>query len=128
LLYLSDDLHVDDRRFAMAGLFPLSIKMTGGLVQFGYVTVAFTENCLLGPKGTIVRGHSFHYSEIESRSQVETCYHAEYSLSGKDELEGFRRGNVLASYIHLHFRANPVIAESFVATIRRVRSLQAVTA
>ncbi len=128
LLYLSEHLHADNRHYAMAGLLPLSINLTSGLVRFGYVTVTFIENCLLGPKGTIVRGHSFHYSEIESRSPVETTYHVQYSLSGKGELEGFRRGNVLASYIHLHFRANPAIAESFVATIRRVRSLQAVTA
>jgi cobyrinic acid a,c-diamide synthase len=59
---------------------------------------------------------------------VETSYRVQYSMSGKEELEGFRHGNVLASYIHLHFRANPSVAESFVAAVRRARSLQAVTA
>ena len=48
--------------YAMARVLPLSVQMTDKLVQFGYVTVEFTEDCLLGRKGTVVRGHSFHYS------------------------------------------------------------------
>jgi cobyrinic acid a,c-diamide synthase len=104
------------------------MEMTGKLVQFGYVTVEFTEDCLLGSKGTIIRGHSFHYSRIVAQDGIGTSYQVQYSMSGKEELEGFHRGNVLASYIHLHFRANPVVAENFVAAIRCVRALQAVTA
>ena len=128
MLYLSESLSVDEGSYAMAGVLPLSMQMTDRLVQFGYVTVEFTEDCLLGRKGTVVRGHSFHHSRIISRGEVATNYHVQYSMSGKEELEGFRQGNVLASYIHLHFRANPAVAESFVAAIRQARTLQAVTA
>jgi cobyrinic acid a,c-diamide synthase len=49
-------------------------------------------------------------------------------MSGKEDLEGFGQGNLLASYIHLHFRANPSVAENFVAAIRQARTLQVVTA
>ena len=128
MLYLSESLSVDDTSYAMAGVLSLSMQMTGKLVRFGYVTVEFTEDCLLGRKGTVVRGHSFHYSRVATQGEVETSYHVQYSMSGKEELEGFRRGNVLASYIHLHFRANPAVAENFVAAIRQVRTSQAVTA
>ena len=128
MLYLSESLSVDDTSYAMAGVLPLSMQMTGNLVQFGYVTVEFTENCLLGRKGTVVRGHSFHYSRVASRGELQTSYHVQYSMSGKEEMEGFRQGNVLASYIHLHFRANPAVAENFVAAIRQSRASQAVTA
>ena len=112
----------------MAGVLPLSMQMTGKLVQFGYVTVEFTEDCLLGRKGTVVRGHSFHYSQMASQGGMKTSYHVQYSMSGKEEMEGFRQGMVLASYIHLHFRANPTVAENLIAAIRQARSLQAVTA
>ena len=127
MLYLSQNLSVDEKKYAMAGALPLSMQMTDKLVQFGYVTVEFTEDCLLGRKGTVVRGHSFHYSRIASQANVETSYRVQYSMSGKEELEGFRLRNVLASYIHLHFRANPSVAERFVAAARQARSLQAVT-
>jgi cobyrinic acid a,c-diamide synthase len=128
MLYLSESLSVDGESHAMAGVLPLSIQMTNKLVQFGYVTVEFTEDCLLGRKGTVVRGHSFHYSRIASQVEVATSYHVQYSMSGKEEMEGFGRGNVLASYIHLHFRANPAVAENFVAAVRQARTSQAVTA
>jgi cobyrinic acid a,c-diamide synthase len=128
MLYLSESLSVDEESYAMAGVLPLSMQMTNRLVQFGYVTVEFTEDCLLGRKGTVVRGHSFHHSRIASQGDVATSYQVQYSISGKEELEGFRQGNVLASYIHLHFRANPAVAENFVAAIRQARTLQAVTA
>jgi cobyrinic acid a,c-diamide synthase len=128
MLYLSESLSVEGTSYAMAGILPLSMQMTDRLVQFGYVTVEFTEDCLLGRKGTVVRGHSFHHSRIASQGDVATSYHVQYSMSGKEELEGFRQGNVLASYIHVHFRANPAVAENFVTTIRKARILRAVTA
>lgn len=128
MLYLSESLSVDDESYSMAGILPLSMQMTGKLVQFGYVTVEFTEDCLLGRKGTVVRGHSFHYSRIMYRDSVRTSYRVQYSMSGKEEMEGFRQGNVLASYIHLHFGASPAVAQSFVEAIRRTKALQAVTA
>jgi cobyrinic acid a,c-diamide synthase len=128
MLYLSESLSVEESSYIMAGVLPLSMQMTDRLVQFGYATVEFTKDCLLGRKGTVVRGHSFHHSRITSQGDVATNYHVQYSMSGKEEPEGYRQGNVLASYIHLHFRANPAVAENFVAAIRQARALQAVTA
>jgi cobyrinic acid a,c-diamide synthase len=97
-------------------------------VDFGYVTVTFTQDCLLGPEGSSIRGHSFHYSRIGSSSEIATSYQAEFSLSGKRQREGFTCGSVLASYIHLHFRANPVVARHFAAALRRARQPEAATA
>jgi cobyrinic acid a,c-diamide synthase len=128
MLYLSERLSVDGMSYSMAGVLPLSMEMTKKLVQFGYVTVEFAGDCLLGRKGTVVRGHSFHYSRIASQGDVATSYHVQYSMSGKEEMEGFRSSNVLASYVHLHFKANPAVAESFIGAIRQVRNLQEVTA
>jgi cobyrinic acid a,c-diamide synthase len=128
MLYLSESLVVDGKNHTMAGVLPLSMQMTDRLVQFGYVTVEFTEDCLLGRKGTVIRGHSFHHSCIASRGEIETRYQVQYSMSDKEELEGFCQRNVLASYIHLHFRASPAVAVNFIAAIRQVRTLQAVIA
>jgi len=129
LLYLSQQLSTRDGSvYPLLGIVPLGMEMTGQLVDFGYVTVTFTQNCLLGPEGISIRGHSFHYSRICSSSEVATSYQVEFSLSGKQQREGFTCGSVLASYIHLHFRANPVVAQHFAAALRRARQPEAATA
>src|ERR1700721_3021412 len=100
LLYLSQQLStLDGSAYPMLGILPLKMEMTERLVDFGYVTVTFTQDCLLGPRGTTIRGHSFHYSRICSDGDLVTSYQVEFSLSGKQQGEGFTRGNVLASYV-----------------------------
>ena len=115
MIFLSQQLAMrDGTTYPMAGVLPFEIEMTGRLVSFGYVHVELTHDCLLGKAGTTIRGHSFHYSRIANESEVATNYRVQYSLSGRAENEGYRLRNVLASYVHLHFRANPTIARSFV--------------
>ena len=116
MIFLSQRLKTHDGlTYPMAGVLPLEVEMTGKLVGFGYVTLELTRDCLLGAAGTSIRGHSFHYSRITHQSETSTSYRVEYSLSGRVEDEGYAIGNVLASYIHLHFRAQPEIARNFVS-------------
>jgi cobyrinic acid a,c-diamide synthase len=118
LLYLAQQLTTSEGSiYPLVGIMPLAMEMTGKLVDFGYVTVTFTQDCLLGRKGATIRGHSFHYSRIVSSSEISSSYQVEFSLSGKRQQEGFTAGNVLASYVHLHFRANPSVAQHFVAQL-----------
>ena len=125
MMYLANSLAtLDGGVHAMAGVLPMAMEMTPRLVDFGYVEVALTRDCLLGPRGTAIRGHSFHTSRIVSGSgdgAIETSYHVRFSLSGKEQAEGFARGNVLASYAHLHFRANPAVVLHLMQEIRAAR-------
>lgn len=119
MIYFSTRLATTDGiTHAMAGVLPFAIEMTTRLVRFGYVTVELTCDSILGPRGTTMRGHSFHYSRIADEVFVPTSYSVSYSLSGKQENEGYSLGNVLASYVHLHFRSAPSIAVSFVQAAR----------
>jgi cobyrinic acid a,c-diamide synthase len=122
LIYLSDRLRtLDGYTFQMAAVLPLAIEMTGGLVHFGYTEVTFERDCLLGKRGEVARGHSFHYSKMTELGEVDHAYRTAYTLSGRSELEGLVKGNVLASYIHLHFKSNHGLAASLVAHARTAR-------
>ncbi|HTD21797.1 MAG TPA: cobyrinate a,c-diamide synthase [Terriglobales bacterium] len=116
LIYLSDQLRtLDGCIFKMAGVLPLVIEMTRGPVNFGYTEVVLERECLLGESGSVARGHSFHYSKIAESGKLDHVYRVFYTLSGRSEPEGFVKNNVLASYIHLHFKSNPALAASLVA-------------
>jgi cobyrinic acid a,c-diamide synthase len=114
LMYLAEKLTtLEGQNYPMAGIFPVAIQLTNALVHFGYADVEFAHDCLLGEKGTQVRGHSFHCSRIGAQIALDCVYRVYYSLSGQSEREGFVRGRALGTYIHLHFRSNPSLVSSF---------------
>jgi cobyrinic acid a,c-diamide synthase len=84
----------------------------------GYREIELRSDCLLGPVGTVVRGHEFHYSEMEPPQEIEKAYLVKDRLGQAVGDEGCRVGNTLGSYIHLHFGSNPQVAENFVSFCR----------
>jgi len=125
MMYLTRSLTDEEgNQHDMAGVLSFAVEMTSKLVRFGYVTVEFAQDCLLGPAGTSIRGHSFHHSRILGTPETPGNYLVKYSLSGQRESEGFGQPstNVLASYIHLHFRANPAVAQNLLAAALTVSS------
>lgn len=128
LMYLAKEIVTKDGvAFPMAGVLPLRVQMTDRLVNFGYNEVSFTRDCLLGPAGKKARGHSFHCSKIIDAGPIEHVYKTRNSMTGREEPEGFSMGNVLASYIHLHFLSSPGLADAFVRNVRNAKCGEALT-
>jgi cobyrinic acid a,c-diamide synthase len=124
LMYLAEKLTtIEGQSYPMASILPVAIEMTKSLVHFGYADVEFTHDCLLGKKGTAVRGHSFHCSRIVAHDPLRCAYRVHYSLSGRREEEGFAHRQVLGSYIHLHFRSNLSLVSSFLQQAGSIRRL-----
>jgi cobyrinic acid a,c-diamide synthase len=124
LMYLAQNLTtIEGQSYPMAGILPVAIEITKSLVHFGYADVEFAQDCLLGKKGTGVRGHSFHCSRIVAHDPLRCAYRVHYSLSGRREEEGFARRKVLGSYIHLHFRSNLSLVSSFLQQAGSTRGL-----
>jgi cobyrinic acid a,c-diamide synthase len=104
---------------SMAGIFPGEAQLLQRRRALGYREVELAADTLLGPAGTRVRGHEFHYSELELPPTVSRVYRLR-DRAGRDlPREGYCRRNVLGSYVHLHFGSNPQVAEHFVGFCRR---------
>jgi cobyrinic acid a,c-diamide synthase len=124
-MYLGRHLRLPDGdNVPMVGVLPFGTMLTDRLVRFGYTEVSFTSDCLLGRAGATARGHSFHFSTIDGAADADCVYRLRSTLSGAESMEGYVAGNVLASYIHLHFLSNPDLSANFVraAQLSRVRS------
>jgi cobyrinic acid a,c-diamide synthase len=121
-MYLTEGITDFDNAFhEMAGVFPFKTKMKKGRSRLGYREAVLKNNSMLGAKGTMVRGHEFHYSEIvesaEARrgevtsfSQPEQIYSVKDGSGNTLDDEGYKVKNTLGSYIHIHFGSNPAVA------------------
>jgi len=119
LMYLCRELETTDgTRYPMAGILPAAAKMHVGLQALSYVTVTLREHSLWGPAGESVRGHEFHHSTLSANPAGVDGWRSVYSMKKRWREEpvdeGFQRGNVLASYAHLHLPSRPEALESFI--------------
>jgi len=122
LMYLAQKIVIrEGAAFPMCDVLPFSVRMTDHLVNFGYATATLTQNGFLGPAGSSLRGHSFHCSEHFESGRLDESYRVGYTLSKREEAEGFRYKNVLASYIHLHFLSCLGLAETFVESVQHAK-------
>lgn len=107
----------------MAGLLPGLTKMSGKLAALGYrYATALRPNLLVNP-GQSLRGHEFRYStwERDITATVNTVAWAVQGTRGKapDDGVGYVQGNLLASYLHVHFGQNRELARRFVQRSNR---------
>jgi cobyrinic acid a,c-diamide synthase len=114
LLWLADRLDGRD----MAGVVPASGAMTKRLT-LGYREAELRCESPIGPAGTRLRGHEFHYSVCEPAGDA-------MDMSGRhgQGRAGFATPQLLASYLHVHLANRPDIAERFVARAAGDRALR----
>ncbi len=122
LMYLTESItDLEGRVHPMVGVLPGRSVMTGRLTM-GYRLVTARADNLLAPAGMRLRGHEFHYSEwVDRPAELPPAYLIAPRQGGREAPEGFARGNLLASYVHLHFAAAPSLAERFVTCCRAWR-------
>jgi cobyrinic acid a,c-diamide synthase len=107
LMYCCRELvDLQGRTFPMLDLLPARTVLQPRLAALGYVTWRAATDTLLGPAGTEVRGHEYHYSRLEPLSPLRPA-----ALLHRDGQEArpdaFVSKGLLAGYAHLHFGSNP---------------------
>jgi cobyrinic acid a,c-diamide synthase len=92
-------------RHRLLGVLPYTFQMGTERAQLGYREMTTVRDTIIGPLGTHLRGHEFHWSRIvDPLAQTHAAYRLE---GGEDTLEGFADKTILASYVHVPLAANP---------------------
>lgn len=125
LMYLSRAIHWQGRRYEMAGAIDAITVLRPKPVGRGYVELEATSDHPWWPIGTRMRGHEFHYSALEGLAddaRFAWSVRRGHGIDGRHD--GFRQGNLLASYAHLRSipgEASMNWAAAFLSFIDRCR-------
>jgi cobyrinic acid a,c-diamide synthase len=112
----------EGRTWPMAGLLPGFARMSGKLAALGYRHATALRSNLLVEPGDALRGHEFRYSSwVRDTGAAEDT--AAWQVRGTRgdapaDAVGFARGNLLASYLHVHFGQRRELATRFVERLR----------
>jgi cobyrinic acid a,c-diamide synthase len=105
LMYLSEELVLEGKKYPMVGIFPVSVGVSKKPQGHGY-TIAQVENTNpFFEAGQILHGHEFHYSYVMDMAESSDFSYAFHMVKGqgiKDKKDGLCFRNVLATYTHLH--------------------------
>lgn len=131
-MYLTEGIvDLDGQFHPLVGLIPGITRMQPRLVSLGYrlVESPASGNFLLPPHVT-TRGHEFHWSTWELNGSTFDVQRSTFSPAwyirprqgdGESQPAGYAYGNLIASYVHLHFGHNPDLAVNFVQACRQWR-------
>lgn len=103
-LYLLESLaDKDGNQAAMVGLLPGCAQMQTRLANLGMHSLVLEQG--------EIRGHSFHFSTLDTALEPVAGSVAQRSFGHGEGF--FRKGALQASYLHLYFPYNPLLAASF---------------
>lgn len=112
-----------ERNYTMVGLVPALCRMQKRLATVGYIEAEACQDTVIGPQGTKIRGHEFHFSLMEHQEQdFPWAFTFRKLRDGSMYPGGYCKDNLLASYLHCHFAGNPGAAGHFV---NRCKTFQA---
>jgi cobyrinic acid a,c-diamide synthase len=115
LMFLSRALEWRGERYPMAGVLPCDVAVCETPQGHGYIELLVDRANPFFPEGTKLRGHEFHYSRIvaDGAPLPTACAVVRGSgcYPGRDAVV---KGNVWASYAHLHALGTPEWAKALV--------------
>jgi cobyrinic acid a,c-diamide synthase len=120
LMFLSENLIIDDKRYPMTGVFPINSVLDKRPQGHGYIQARADRPNPFFPVGLEPVGHEFHYSYIADldESGVSTAFQVMRGHGIDGRRDGVFTENALATYVHLHALGTPVWAESLVRKAR----------
>ena len=100
----------NQKQHHLVGAFPVVSAMQKKRTSLGYREVTTRQESCFGPANTVLRGHEFHYSNIE---EMDSSIPRIYQVNNGTQ-EGYSYRRVLGGYMHLHFGYSPEVTTAFI--------------
>ncbi|MBF0538629.1 MAG: hydrogenobyrinic acid a,c-diamide synthase (glutamine-hydrolyzing) [Nitrospirae bacterium] len=124
LMFLGRSIIYNNKTYPMTGIFPMDFVMDPTPAAHGYTVVEVVEENPYFPKGTVLKGHEFHYSKVIGMGHFGTVFKMRRGkgiVNGPDgeRYDGAIYKNVLATYTHLHALGSDEWAKGIVMAARK---------
>lgn len=120
-MYLTDSIETTDHvRHEMVGIISGEAKMHTKRVALGYREITGQEGNFLISDKQKAKGHEFHYSTFEPKTDVKHAYETKGMRGTK--LEGCLTHNVVAGYTHFHFASCPDMVKNWITFCKDVKA------
>jgi cobyrinic acid a,c-diamide synthase len=86
----------------MAGILGSHSRMTEKLQALGYTEGKTILDTPVAKKGTLIKGHEFHYSITQCDSDARLAYRLSQGKGIQEGKDGLVEHNTIASYMHSH--------------------------
>jgi len=100
------------------GLVPIEVRMNNRLTALGYVKGTLLKKSIIGEAGQEIKGHEFHYAVTSEISEEESAFSLIGGKGADFRRDGYTKGNLFASYVHIHLRSNPKVALNFLDSVK----------
>jgi len=125
LMFLSRSIKWQNKIYMMSGIFKNDVTISKRPQGHGYMEVLVDCANPFFETGVKLRGHEFHYSQIDSIADIPTVFAVNRGSGLGHGRDGMIYRNVLACYLHLHSVGTPEWVEGIVKAAieyRRSRS------
>ena len=124
-MYLTREIvDFDGQHYEMVGAIPATSSMQSKLQTVGYVEATALIDNVLCDAGHSIRGHEFHFSVMntdECSDSFPWAFEFKKARTGAVYPGGYAQGNLLASYLHMHFAGNEQTARHFISKCREAK-------
>jgi cobyrinic acid a,c-diamide synthase len=116
LMYLGEELVLDETSFPMAGVLPVVFGFSKKPQGHGYTVVTVEHQNSYFNVGTQLKGHEFHYSRVLKwrGTDNDLAFNMNRGAGFINHRDGVCYKNVLATYTHIHALGTPSWAEAMV--------------
>ncbi len=124
LMYLGEDLILEDRSYPMTGILPLVFDFYKKPQGHGYTIVKVEGENPYFPVGAEIKGHEFHYSRVKNWTgqEKDLVFRMQRGAGIHEDRDGILYKNVLATYTHIHALGNPRWAKALVRNATEYQS------